>query len=68
MYIHNIKVNYRREREQGGDYISSKGDLSQIRGESENQVTDTAELNKKEQKNRKERKERFTSATTEKIG
>lgn len=57
MYIHNIKVNYRREREQEGDYISSKGDLSQTRGGSENQVMDTTELNKKEQKNRKERKE-----------
>lgn len=30
MYIHNIKkVNYRRESEQEGEYISNKGDLSQ---------------------------------------
>ena len=58
MYIHNIKkVNYRRESEQEGDYISNKGDLSQTREERETQVMDTAELNKKEQKNRKERNE-----------
>lgn len=56
MYIHNIKkVNYRRESEQEGEYISNKGDLSQEK--KGRQVMDTAELNKTEQKNRKERNE-----------
>lgn len=53
MYIHNIKVNYRREREQGRITFLVRVTYHKQRGGSENQVMDTTELNKKEQKNRK---------------